>query len=242
MTESLNSSTNIPLEYTTHCWDLLRAHERAYMDYQQQQINPSLLKNGFANGPYIDWKGSMYDSRKNTCQGNCLWDATKAHQKCKCLQLYAPGRQHLVAPCDASNSSGPPLTFDQCKSLGYLNDLDPETTSHSTTQSLTPTSSSIIWPQITCENCRESFEALQHNYTTFTYQQVVNCIRRMQNNNNPHSKKSFIYVWYGIGLLLLLVLCGFIAYRIYKGALCNSNNRNRSSSSTCPPCPPCERT
>ena len=163
----------------------------------------------------IPWKnGQTYDCAKNTCQGNCLWDASQGHQKCKCRALYVPGNEHLNAPCSTTDN-GPQLSYDQCKRLGYLEQEDVPTTS-SSSNDIKP-----IWPTLTCNQCRESFEALQANFNSYNYQQVAQCIDRLTSSTThlyptTSSSSSSHWGWYGFALIIILVLTCLIVYKLYK--------------------------
>src|SRR5581483_4202895 len=206
--------SDVPAEYIHHCRKLLLRHEKAWIKFQREQGRMTPQQE--SKSQTIDWQGTPYDCSRNTCQGNCLWDATKAHQKCKCQQLYAPGRNHLIAPCK-NCSQGPHLSFDQCRKLGYLNDK------YASESIQKPN-----YPAITCDHCREAFEALQHNFSPYNYQQVVACIDRLTNpveETEEEQKKLLLLAqkknpnggFMAFCIVLLLILTAFIAYKLFTG-------------------------
>jgi hypothetical protein len=200
------AAAQVPAEYIYFCRQLLLEHEKAWLEYQQGLAKGTEPVQQPSTSQLISIGNQTYDCSQNRgCNGNCLWEGTEAHQKCKCLQLYAPGYSHLIAPCK-DKSQGPELSFDQCKKLGYLNSG--------------VTLPSPNYPAITCDHCKEAFQILQHNFTPYNYSQVQACIDRLA--NPPATTKSSQlskaqYGWIGALLVCILVLIGFIAYKVYKG-------------------------
>lgn len=219
----------VPLSYIHHCRQLLLEHERTWLEFQKQHLSAN-NDGAAAISPFINYKGKPYDCRTNSCVGNCLWDASEPHQKCKCQALYMPGKGHLHAPCLA-DEKGPHLTYDQCKSLGYLKEEDGDKDSTFTLgNNLAP-----LWPAITCDHCRESFEALQKNFTPYNYHQVENCISRLSMIPDVQQQSKHSSKWYGIGLVVLIFLTGFISYKLLSGTLCQKKGNNSTTCSrTCP--------
>ena len=233
----------LPAEYILHCRQLLLEHERAWIDYQRRladydlkqleltQTSPQTTPYGpqTTPSPYIEWNGAKYDCHRNTCTGNCLWDASKAHQKCKCRALYMPGQGHLHAPCQDKGVSGPHLTFEVCKKLGYL---EPELTQQlgqALPGQVNQNKPQPIYPVITCDHCRQEFEALQHNFTNYNYQQAQACIDQLERQGqgtdqldprqDPSRTNRTILdslKWVGLGLGLLLLVMLVIGYWVWR--------------------------
>lgn len=211
------NNTMIPMQYVHHCRRLLLDHESAWINYQQRVMREGTTDTvkPSSSSQIIPWKnGQTYDCSKNTCQGNCLWDASQGHQKCKCRALYVPGNEHLNAPCSTTDN-GPQLSYDQCKRLGYLEQEDAKATSTTASNEIKP-----IWPTLTCDQCRESFEALQANFNSYNYQQVAQCIDRLTSSTThlypTASSSSSHWGWYGFALIIILVLTSLIVYKLYK--------------------------
>jgi hypothetical protein len=193
-----------PPEVVHHCRQLLLDHEKAWIEFQRQQQGAT-GRNDLSQWITVD--GRPYDCATNRPCGNCLWDGSKGHQKCKCRQMYVPGQGHLVAPCNAKGQ-GPQLSYDQCKKLGYLDDPAPGT-------------ARPVYPTITTDHCREAFEALQANFTPDNYEQVVQCINRLENpqGGKAASSSSRAIPWIAAGLIVLILLTAFIAYKVIRGCL-----------------------
>ena len=119
---SLNqNNTNNKPEQILHCRQLLEKHESAWLQYQDRltkDISNSKV-NANSKSNTINWKNKPYNCQQNNCVGNCLWEASKPHQKCKCRALYLRDQSHLHAPCSALNE-GPVLSYETCQKLGYL--------------------------------------------------------------------------------------------------------------------------